>query len=211
MLKEASKAELAKPLDRRHVKPAPQGKYGEYIEGYHAICEANRIFDFDGWAYTITMMEQCSRVEAKDSKGNPQIRIGYRCCVRVNVNGIDREGAAVGSGMSRPENEADAHESAIKEAETDALKRALRSFGNPFGLALYDKTKANVADGPPPPINADQATRLTHEMTARNIIPAALFKVAKDNLGIEISRVDDLPAPAFNDALSWVQAQQKAA
>ncbi len=26
-----------------------------------------------------------------------------------------------------------AHESAIKEAVTDALKRALRTFGNPFG------------------------------------------------------------------------------
>jgi hypothetical protein len=37
-----------------------------------------------------------------------------------------------------------AHESAVKEAVTDALKRALRSFGNPFGLALYDKTRENV-------------------------------------------------------------------
>ena len=33
-----------------------------------------------------------------------------------------------------------------KEAETDARKRALMTFGNPFGLALYDKTQANVAD-----------------------------------------------------------------
>lgn len=37
-----------------------------------------------------------------------------------------------------------AHESAIKEAVTDALKRGLRSFGNPFGLALYDKSRASV-------------------------------------------------------------------
>ncbi|MDM7954732.1 MAG: Rad52/Rad22 family DNA repair protein [Cyanobium sp. CZS 25K] len=32
-----------------------------------------------------------------------------------------------------------AHESALKEAETDAMKRALMTFGHPFGLALYDK------------------------------------------------------------------------
>src|SRR5690606_29122102 len=32
----------------------------------------------------------------------------------------------------------------IKEAVTDALKRTLRTFGNPFGLALYDKSRANV-------------------------------------------------------------------
>jgi len=35
-------------------------------------------------------------------------------------------------------------ESAAKEAETDAMKRALMTFGNPFGLALYDKSKAHV-------------------------------------------------------------------
>ncbi len=38
----------------------------------------------------------------------------------------------------------EAHESAIKEAETDAMKRALSTFGNPFGLALYDKEQQNV-------------------------------------------------------------------
>ncbi len=32
----------------------------------------------------------------------------------------------------------------MKAAETDAMKRALATFGNPFGLALYDKTQAGV-------------------------------------------------------------------
>jgi hypothetical protein len=47
-----------------------------------------------------------------------------------------------------------AHESAIKEAETDAMKCALMTFGNPFGLALYDKAQreasraAGQGDGP---------------------------------------------------------------
>jgi hypothetical protein len=31
------------------------------------------------------------------------------------------------------------HESAIKEAESDARKRALMQFGDQFGLSLYDK------------------------------------------------------------------------
>jgi hypothetical protein len=35
-------------------------------------------------------------------------------------------------------------ESAIKEAETDAMKRALATFGNPFGLALYDRERRGV-------------------------------------------------------------------
>jgi len=38
----------------------------------------------------------------------------------------------------------EAHENAIKEAETDATKRALSTFGNLFGLALYDKEQQGV-------------------------------------------------------------------
>jgi hypothetical protein len=41
-----------------------------------------------------------------------------------------------------------AHESAIKEAETDAMKRALVTFGNAFGLALYDKSQRQVSGAP---------------------------------------------------------------
>jgi len=37
-------AELQKKLDPKHVKKAPQGKYGEYVDAHHVITEANRIF-----------------------------------------------------------------------------------------------------------------------------------------------------------------------
>ena len=36
----------------------------------------------------------------------------------------------------------DKNESAVKEAESDARKRALMQFGDQFGLSLYDKDKA---------------------------------------------------------------------
>lgn len=132
------KEELQKPLDPAAIKPAPQGKYGDYVEAYHVIREANRIFGEDGWSYEVTRLELTSRIEA----GNGNVRVGYLCGVRVNVDGVIREGLAVGIGTSKPDNEADAHESAVKEAETDAMKRALRSFGNTFGLALYEKDKS---------------------------------------------------------------------
>src|SRR3546814_5327148 len=53
-----------------------------------------------------------------------------------------------------------AHESAIKESETDAMKRALMTFGNQFGLALYDKTRANVCAPDPEPVTDEQLMRL---------------------------------------------------
>lgn len=134
----AASHELRKPLDPSAIKPPPQGKYGEYVDGLHVIREANRIFGENGWSYEITRLEMVSRL----TTSKPQIRVGYMATVKVNVDGVMREGAAMGSGMANPDNEADAHESAIKEAETDAMKRALRSFGNTFGLALYDKNVA---------------------------------------------------------------------
>jgi DNA recombination protein Rad52 len=157
---------LKAPLDPRAIKPPPQGKYGEYVDGLHVIREANRIFGFNGWSYEVTRLELVSRVDAQ----NNNVRVGYLCAVRVNVDGVVREGTAVGNGAAKPDNEADAHESAVKEAETDALKRALRSFGNTFGLALYDKDKSAREVGiPPEPFNAP---------ATRDRIKAAIGKAA---------------------------------
>lgn len=150
--------ELAKPLDPAAIKPPPQGKFGEYVDGYHVIREANRIFGYDGWSYAITSMELCYRAEVTTQRG-PQVRVAYRCTVRATVDGVTREGAAVGTGMAKPDNEGDAHESAVKEAETDAMKRALRSFGNTFGLALYEKDKSKREVAPPEPPFDAPATR----------------------------------------------------
>lgn len=133
------RAELEKPLDSKHVRPPAPGKYGEFIEGWHAIAEANRIFGHDGWSYSVVAMTQTNASQSGD-----KFRVGYSCHVRVSVDGVTREDFGFGQGHSK--SEGDAHDSAVKEAVTDALKRALRTFGWPLGLALYDKTKANVAD-----------------------------------------------------------------
>ena len=47
-----------------------------------------------------------------------------------------REGT--GAGHGNQSNHGNNHESAIKEAETDARKRAFMQFGNQFGLSLYN-------------------------------------------------------------------------
>lgn len=139
--------ELQKPLDVSAIKQPAPGKFGEYIDGLHAIREANRIFGEGGWSYVVTRIEKTHEAIIETNKG-PQLRISFMCSVKVTVDGAIREGLAVGTGIGKPENAGDVIESAVKEAETDALKRALRSFGNTFGLALYekDKNKREVAD-----------------------------------------------------------------
>lgn len=146
-------AELAKDLARALVKPPPQGKYGEYISAFDVITTANKIFGWDGWAYAVDRLEQtnCGEVEKtnRDGEAYMQWEIGYMAVVRVSVcrGGIVGR-QDVGHGQGHSKSLGDAHDSAMKEAVTDALKRALRTFGNPLGLALYDKTKAHVSDNP---------------------------------------------------------------
>ena len=53
-----------------------------------------------------------------------------------------REG--IGTGFGRAPQPELAHDIALKAAETDATKRAFATFGNPFGLALYDRDQAQV-------------------------------------------------------------------
>jgi len=111
-------AELQKQLDRSLVKqrPGPGGKKLSYIEGYVAIRIANEVFGFDGWSYNI---ENIMPVEG-----------GVIVHIRLRVGNVFREEVGFGDGNV---------ELAYKEAVTDALKRALRTFGDRFALDLYDK------------------------------------------------------------------------
>jgi len=140
------KHELEAPLSREAVKTRKQAnRTVSYIEGWRVISEANRIFGFDGWrreTIDIRMVSEGER-EIGETK-TPGWGVTYICKVRVTIDGIVRDGCGAGHGIDRDLGQA--HESALKEAETDAMKRAFMTFGNPFGLALYDKTQANVAD-----------------------------------------------------------------
>ena len=70
----------------------------------------------------------------------------YVAKVRISVRAGDitivREGSGMGEGTAPTPGKA--HELALKGAETDGTKRALATFGNPFGLALYDREQAGV-------------------------------------------------------------------
>lgn len=144
-------AKLEKKLDGSVVKTRDQaGRSLSYIEAWHAIAEANRIFGFDGWSRETISITKIAEVQRKVGKTNPKDGwgVGYMAKVRVTIGDIVREGTGCGSGVDV--DLVAAHESAVKEAESDAMKRALMTFGNPFGLALYDKTRENVDHSPDP-------------------------------------------------------------
>jgi DNA recombination protein Rad52 len=145
---------LRRNLDHRYVRTREaNGRELSYIEGWYAISEANRIFGFDGWSRE-TVDSRC--VLARENRGTFLTVYTARVRISVQANGstIIREGH--GSGEGRGASPGEVHDTALKAAETDATKRALATFGKPFGLALYGVGKSPSIQ-PTMPIPFNQA------------------------------------------------------
>lgn len=145
---------LKEKLPREYIKQREiGGRTIDYIDGWLVIENANRIFGFDGWEFMPEHFECVNREEFENPKTNKKgYKVSYTCKGTISI--ISKEmGVAnqvfgaigYGSGVSY-QDFGDATESAIKEADTDCLKRCMRFKGNQFGLALYDKDKRNVDD-----------------------------------------------------------------
>ena len=134
--------QLKAKLDFRHVKTRhANGSALHYVEGWHAIAEANRIFGFDAWDRR-TISSTCVHNESSGRSHIAAYVAKVRICVRAGKITIVREGSGMGEGVAPTPGQA--HEFALKGAETDATKRALATFGNAFGLALYDREQTSV-------------------------------------------------------------------
>lgn len=179
--------ELQEPLSSQAVRTRSQsGRNLSYIEGWYAISEANRIFGFGCWDQEIVELKCVSERERKVGRDQkPGWGVSYVASIRVTVNGIKREGVGAGHGIDVDPGQA--HESAIKEAATDAMKRALMTFGNQFGLALYDKEQRNVEDKP---LNLEQVSE--SEKTAQKFIDTLLLRM--EQVGINSDGIKTLKA-----------------
>lgn len=93
------------------------GKTLTYASTETIFSAMNRIF---GLAWSMKTLE------------NTSVGTAWKCVVEVTLHefGVSRTGTGFGDGPP---------EKAMKEAESDAFKRACRSFGNALGLSLYDQ------------------------------------------------------------------------
>lgn len=133
---------LRRNLKGAHIRTKERnGRELSYVEAWHAIAEANRIFGFDGWDRE-TIETRC--VSGREVRGT--YHAVYTAKVRITVHAgpqtIVREGHGTGEGHGA--SLGDTHDIALKAAETDATKRALATFGKPFGLALYLGDRSGV-------------------------------------------------------------------
>ena len=160
--------QLRARLKPTHVREREfDGKVLHYIEGWHAVSEANRIFGFEGWDRE-SLSSQCVWQKMVEGRFGVAYLTRVRITVRANGQTIIREG--LGSGEAFGATLGQAHERAAKAAETDATKRALSTFGNSFGLSLYGERpervplpqgRANAASLSGYPHQGDAQTRST--------------------------------------------------
>ena len=137
---------LKQPLDRSRVKERAGRGSGSfsYLETHDVVRTANEIFGYGGWGHRIVVQDRIGEVEVtreRSGRMDSGWHVAYRCIVEVTVaDCVPVSGSGYGDGVEYgPAARLTASELALKESESDALKRALKNYGDQFGLILYAK------------------------------------------------------------------------
>lgn len=115
------------------------GKEFAYVEAYELRAHMNRIFGFAEWSEDVLAMELVF-----EDKGEKGWVVCYRAGLRLTVGQATYTEWATGDAQNFP-SRADAHDMAVKTAQSQALKRCCANLGDQFGLGLYNKgSKASL-------------------------------------------------------------------
>jgi outer membrane biosynthesis protein TonB len=129
------------------IRPERIGKDGKgfaHVEAWDIRRHLIRVFGFGGYDTDQQEMTLVAQIEHKPSNPNGKSRwtVIYRATVvlTVKVGGVELghwHGTAMGDAPNLP-SLADAHDMAMKTADSQALKRAAVNLGDAFGLSLYN-------------------------------------------------------------------------
>jgi recombination DNA repair RAD52 pathway protein len=134
-LNEQQYEQLLKPLNAARVAQRGQaGRQLSYLEAWDVKAHLIRIFGFGGWSADV--LESALAFEEKNEKG--QWNVGYKVMLRLLVPALDCTYTEAAVGSATLPQRGEAHDMAIKTAESDALKRAAINLGTQFGLSLYN-------------------------------------------------------------------------
>lgn len=130
---------LLRPIASHRVKKTPEGY--SHVEAYDIRAMLNRIFGFAGWSLEDTCPAMCVVERPHELRNNkPGIKVAYRAHVTITIlqTGARYSGSAVAEATMPDYLVGDAHDMALKSAESGALKRAASNLGDQFGLSLYN-------------------------------------------------------------------------
>jgi recombination DNA repair RAD52 pathway protein len=133
-LNEAQHAQLLKPLNPTRVKTrSVSGSAMSYLETWDVRAMMIRIFGFGGWSFDVQSADLAFEGE-KDGKWN----VGYKVIGKLRIEELYCTYTEAAVGFSTQGSRGEAHDMAIKTAESDAFKRCCVNLGTQFGLSLYD-------------------------------------------------------------------------
>ncbi len=134
------------PRDVISKRDGGGGRQLDYLETWYVIDRLNKVFGNLGWTQETVFIGEITGLDIQKPTYMAKVRITvFREDDKGNVTGssVTHEGVGYGNdkGAQNP------HELGMKEAESDALKRAAMKFGLSMGLALYDRSQENVDEG----------------------------------------------------------------
>lgn len=147
MVSDEQIAALLEPIDPNRVKR--DGKGFSHLEVWDVRCTMNRIFGFGEWSARTEVMELVVEREVEGRDGKTRWNVIYRARCTIELGGFG--GATYtewAAGDATNPTLADAHDQAIKTAESQAFKRCAVNLGDQFGLSLYrnGSTEASLDD-----------------------------------------------------------------
>ena len=135
----------------RPVRPGRvlQAQGQSHLPAFDVEAHLTRMFGFEGWdkeVIKLWLISEDSTVTTKPGSGEERTGwfVTYGCHMRITIRDIHGrtakvlDGTATGSAQNLP-SRGDAHDFALKNADSYALKRACKALGDQFGLSLYNK------------------------------------------------------------------------
>jgi DNA recombination protein Rad52 len=127
-------------MDEVAKRQGPGGSDVHYIETWRVIQIANTVLGFNGWSSNIVEISQ----DYLEAPAPGRFSCGFSAIVRVSLkDGSYHEDIGYGTSDNQKSKGA-AIANGKKNAVSDALKRALKNFGNQLGLTIYDREHINV-------------------------------------------------------------------
>lgn len=186
--------ELQKPIDPSRVKKDAHKGFS-YLEAWDVRRTMNRIFGFGSWSAEITSMELVSEREVTQRNGKPGWNVVYRAQCRISFGDLFEGGCTYtewAAGDSTNPVLYEAHDQAIKTAESQAFKRCAMNLGDQFGLSLYNdgSTEATVNETVGQEYADAEKVPGLLELFASINDEESLGKIAKDIPNLDISPRD---------------------
>lgn len=111
-----------------------------HLEAWDVRAHMIRVFGYAGWSADLIGLHLLYEEETTLRNGKPGYAVAYRAtvCVTIHATGATYTEAAVNDAKMPDYKRGDAHDFAIKGAESQAFKRCCANLGTQFGLSLYD-------------------------------------------------------------------------